>query len=285
MPEVRLRGGEVDGVRLHYVTAGEGSPVVVFLHGLGGFAESWRHNLPALARHATVFALDLPGSGQSAKPRGDYDLVALARSVHGFINALGLAQVSLVGHSLGAGVALTCALVHPSRVDRLVLLAPLVPGFAYEPSLVYRLVTLPGVGEALGLLGHARLYRALLARCFHVAPAQEEVDFLVRYAYPARTSPEARAAYLATLRHVRRDLVDRAADYRRAIAGLEAPVLLVHGRDDRVVPSAHVASAAEAFPRASLRWVRGCGHFPQIEHAATLNAWMAEFLAGRPAAR
>jgi len=87
MPEIRLRGGEVDGLRLHYVVEGRG-PAVVLLHGLGGFAESWRHNLAPLARRATVYALDLPGFGTSAKPRMHYRLADFARALHGFVEAL-----------------------------------------------------------------------------------------------------------------------------------------------------------------------------------------------------
>src|SRR2546421_7790805 len=101
MPELRLRGGEVDGLALHYLVEGRG-PAVVLVHGLGGFAASWRHNIPSLASRATVYAVDLPGFGLSAKPRGRYGLTYFARALHGFLEALGLSHVSLVGHSLGA---------------------------------------------------------------------------------------------------------------------------------------------------------------------------------------
>jgi pimeloyl-ACP methyl ester carboxylesterase len=283
MPEVRLRGGDVDGMAVHYVAEGDGEPAVILLHGLGGFGESWRHNIPALARRAQVFALDLPGYGRSAKPRGPYDLEFFARVVHGFMATMGIGQASLVGHSLGGAVAVTCGLTHPSRIERLCLISSLVPGFPYRPSWIYRALARPGLGEVLALLGHARLYKAALTRCFH-RPVAGEVDFLVDFAYGARTGPEARAAYLATLRHVGRDFTDRAEVYRRAITTLEAPVLLIHGQEDPIVSPSHVASATDAFPRATVRWVEGCGHFPQIERAADVNAWMAAFLSGRPAA-
>lgn len=283
MPEVRLRGGDVDGLAVHYVAEGGGEPTVILIHGLGGFGESWRHNVPALARRVQVFALDLPGYGRSAKPRGPYDLGFFARVVHGFMATLGLGQASLVGHSLGGAVAITCALTHPSRVERLCLIGSLVPGFPYRASWIYQALTRPGLGEVLALLGHARLFKAALARCFHT-PVAGEVDFLVDFAYRARTCPEARAAFLATVRHIGRDFTDRAEAYRRAIATLDAPVLVIHGQEDPVVPPAHVASATDAFPRATVRWVTACGHFPQIERAAEVNGWMADFLSRRPAA-
>ena len=283
MPEVRLRGGEIDGLALHYVVEGRG-PAVVLLHGLGGFAESWRHTIPALADRATVYALDLPGFGVSAKPRAPYDLPFFARVLHAFLDGLGVGQASLVGHSLGGAVAVAAALTLPVRVDRVALVGGLVPGFAYRPSWVYRLLAVPGLGEALALLGCAPLYRAAVARCLH-APRRAEVDFFVGHAYPERAGAPARAAYLATLRGVHRDFDARAQDYRRALATLDLPVLLIHGRQDRVVPAVHAAEVADALPHAAVRWVDACGHFPQIEHAGTVNGWLVEFLVGRPAPR
>ena len=83
MEELQLRGGEVDGLRLHYVVEGRG-PAVIFVHGLGGFAESWRHNVRPLANRATVYSVDLPGFGDSAKPRTHYRLGYFANALRGF---------------------------------------------------------------------------------------------------------------------------------------------------------------------------------------------------------
>jgi pimeloyl-ACP methyl ester carboxylesterase len=283
MPELQLRGGEVDGLTLHYVVEGRG-PAVVLVHGLGGFAESWRHNIAALARRATVFALDLPGFGASAKPLTRYRLPYFANALHGFLDALGIRQASLVGHSLGAAVSVTYALTRPSRVERLALVGGVVPGFSFRPSWIYRLVAVPGVGEALSLCAPAGLYKAALARCFH-RPVRAEIDFFVEHGYAVRAAPDARAAYLATLRHLRTDFEAHRLDYRRAIATLELPTLLIHGRQDPVVPAVHCAEVADAFAHAAVRWVDECGHFPQIEHSQAVNGWLTEFLVGRPAPR
>ena len=283
MPEVRLEGGEIDGLALHYVRRGRG-PAVVLLHGLGGFAESWRCTLDALAGRADVQAVDLPGFGRSGKPRARYDLTFFARALHGFLDGLGLGQVSLVGHSLGGAIAVAYALTHPGRVDRLALIGAVVPGFDYRLSWLYRLVALRGLGEALALCGSRCIYRAAIARCFH-APVAEEIDALVDWDYTARTGWEAKAAYLATLRDVRADFETRADAYRRVVGTLPMPVLLVHGRQDPVVPAAHCVSVAKGLRRATVRWLDACGHFPQIEHADTVNGWLEEFLVGRPASR
>jgi len=285
MPELRLSGGDVDGLLVNYLVEGPArGPAVVLVHGLGGFAETWRRNIAPLAERATVYALDLPGFGRSGKPRARYGLTFFARAVHGVMDALRIPHASLVGHSLGGAVAMTYALIHPTRVERLALIAAVVPGFSYRPSWIYRTLMLPGVGEALALCGSARVYKAALARCFHRV-VQDEIDFFVEGFYAERTAWMARAAYLSTLREVRRDFEIRAADYRRVMASLASPVLLIQGRQDPVVPAAHCEDIAGGVPRATVRWLDECGHFPQIEHPQVVNDLLAEFVAGRPAPR
>jgi pimeloyl-ACP methyl ester carboxylesterase len=151
-------------------------------------------------------------------------------------------------------------------------------------SLGYRVIALPVLGEALALCGRAPIYKAAIARCFH-APRRDDVDFLVDHDYAQRTGPEARAAWLATARHIRQDFVAHRSDYRRAIVTLDLPALVVHGRQDPAVPPLHATEVAAGLPRAGLRWVDACGHFPHLEHAQVVNGWLAEFLVGRPAPR
>jgi pimeloyl-ACP methyl ester carboxylesterase len=256
----------------------------VLLHGLGGFAESWRGTIDALAKRADVLALDLPGFGLSAKPRTRYDLDFFTRVLDGFLDLTGIGQASLVGHSLGGAVAVAYALTRPARVDRLALVSAVIPGFDYRPSWLYRMAALRGLGEVGALCAGRAVVRAAIARCFH-APVARDVDALVDWSYAERTGWAAKAAYLATLRDVRADFADRAAGYRRVAGTLGLPVLLVHGRQDPVVPAVHCANVSKGFPRASVRWLDACGHFPQIEHADTVNRWLEDFLVGRPAPR
>lgn len=283
MSEVRLEGGQIDGLAVHYVRQGRG-PTVVLVHGLGGFAESWRRTVDVLAARADVIAVDLPGFGLSGKPRTRYDLDFFTRALHGFCGALGIEQVSLVGHSLGGAVAVAYALTHPAHVDRLALVSAIVPGFGYRPSWLYQIAAIRGLGELAALCTGRSVYRAALARCFH-APAPREVDALVDWNYPIRTAWEAKAAYLSTLRDVRADFERRAEAYHRVVGTLALPVLLVHGRQDPIVPAAHCAYVLKGFRRASVKWLDACGHFPQIEHAATVNRWLEDFLVARPAPR
>ena len=278
MAELALRGRELDGLTLHYVAEGRGPPVLL-VHGLGGFAESWRHNLPELGRQARVYALDLPGFGQSAKPLlRPYSLGFFVGALEGVRRALALTRPTLIGHSLGGAVVAAYALAYPNQVDRLVFIGAVVPGFDYRPAWIYRLLSAPGIGELLAQLLRPSLLRLALARCF-AEPAAAEVEFLVRSSFSSRTSPEGRAAFLWTLRGVRQDFVRDAERYRSELSALDLPALWIHGRQDPVVPPSHAETVTRALPNARLRWLDRCGHFPQIEHAATVNGWLSEFMA------
>ena len=276
MARLRLSCGELDGLDLHYTVSGRG-PATLLIHGLGGFAESWRYTVEALAPYGTVIALDLPGFGQSAKPRRRYSLTFFSDVVDGLLRALELETVRLVGHSLGGGVAVAYALASPRRVERMALISPVVPGFPLRPSLVYRLMALPGVGEIVGSLLTPRICATALERCF-VAADPAEIGFLVSHQYGARATPEGRASYLATLRGVREDFTRQAAVYRAGLGRWDRPSLVIHGRQDPVVPIGHAEAVVQGIPGATGRWLDRCGHFPQIEHAPAVNDWLGAFL-------
>ncbi len=276
MARVTLNRGDLDGLDLHYTSAGRG-PATLLIHGLGAFAESWRGTVSALTSDSQVIALDLPGFGQSAKPRRPYTLDFFARSVEGLVDALGLARVRLVGHSLGGAVATAFALAHPERVERLALISATVPGFPLRPSIVYRLMILPGVGELFSGLVTRWICTVALRRCL-VEPCLDDVAFLVDHQYGARTTRGGRAAYLATLRAMKAEFTRESAGWRSALAGWPRPTLLIHGLQDPVVPIRHAAAAADGIPRAEARWLDRCGHFPHIEHPGTVHRWLGNFL-------
>jgi pimeloyl-ACP methyl ester carboxylesterase len=279
VPDIQLTGGELDGLLLHYVEEGHG-PATVLIHGLGGFAESWRHNIPELARHGRVIALDLPGFGRSGKPRRPYTAAFLAWGLDGLLSALGVEQVRLVGHSLGGAVAARYALDHPGRVERLALLGAAVPGFDLRPSWIYRTLSLPGVGEILARMITRQVCAKGLERCFaHPDPA--EIQFFVDHEFDVRASFEGRAAYLSLLRTVKEDFTTGAEAYRAALARLGRRVLIIHGREDRVIPIEHARRVAEGLGGLEPRWLERCGHFPQIEQASAVNAYLREFLFAR----
>ena len=276
MPEIRLTGGDLDGLLLHYLEEGRG-PATALIHGLGGFAESWRHNMQELGRHGRVISLDLPGSGLSGKPRRAYTLDFLARALDGLLRQLGVERVRLVGHSLGGAVAARYAMDHPGRVERLALLGAAVPGFDLRPSWIYRTLSVRGLGEILSSVLTPRICATALERCF-AEPDPEEIRFFVEHEYAARASREGCAAYLSLLRSVRDDFTEGADAYRAALRHLGRGVLVVHGLQDRVVPVGHARQVADGLSVAQPRWLDRCGHFPQIEHASVVNSYLRDFL-------
>src|SRR3954470_18290078 len=138
------------GHRVRFHRSGEG-PLLVLLHGIASTADTWSPVVAGLAARHTVIAPDLLGHGHSAKPRGDYSLGAYASGVRDLVAALGYDRATVVGHSLGGGIAMQFAYQFPERVERLVLIAS--GGLGREGHLILRAATLPGFELVLALLG------------------------------------------------------------------------------------------------------------------------------------
>jgi pimeloyl-ACP methyl ester carboxylesterase len=281
-PELRFR--VVHGYRRAFRVAGAG-PAVVLLHGIGDSSATWRHVIPALARRYLVIAPDLLGHGRSDKPRADYSLAAYANGVRDLLGVLGVQRASLIGHSLGGGVAMQFAYQFPERTERLVLVG--TGGGGPEVSAVLRMLALPG-GEALLhllRLPTARWQTGLVVsvlRTLGTALGQDGPDLLrVVDALPDAT---ARAAFIRSLRSV--------VDWRgqvitmldRCYLAQGMPTLLVWGSRDAVVPVEHAYRAHAAMPGSELEIFTGAGHFPFHTDPARFVATVERFLAEtRPA--
>src|SRR5690242_1116691 len=146
--EVRV----VHGYRRAFVRAGSGPPLVL-LHGIGNSAQTWAGVLDELAAHHTVIAPDLLGHGDSDKPRGDYSIGAYANGVRDLLAVLDVERATVVGHSLGGGIAMQFAYQFPEFVERLVLVGS--GGLGPEMSASLRLASLPGAEAVLTLLSAA----------------------------------------------------------------------------------------------------------------------------------
>src|SRR2546423_5190040 len=146
------------GHRVSYRRAGWG-PVIVLIHGITGSSQTWEHVIEPLAEHYTVVAPDLLGHGESAKPRGDYSLGAYASGIRDLIVALGHQRATVVGHSLGGGVAMQMAYQFPERCERLVLVSS--GGLGRDVHLLLRAASLPGSELVLPLLAAPGLVRRL----------------------------------------------------------------------------------------------------------------------------
>jgi len=210
-------------------------------------------------------AIDLPGHGGSAKGAGDYSLGALASALRDLSGALGLERATVIGHSLGGGVAMQFAYQFPERCERLVLVSS--GGLGPDVGLVLRLATLPGSELFLSLTAPAARSLINLAasagRALRLRPAYD-AEFYAR-TFAALADPETRAAFLGTLRGVvgtRGQLVD-ARD--RLYLAEHMPTLIVWGERDAVLPVEHGHAAQEAMPGSRLEIFEDAGHLPQLD--------------------
>jgi pimeloyl-ACP methyl ester carboxylesterase len=268
-----LRGDDV-----HYVRAGSG-PVLVLIHGILGSRRSWAHLVSLLMRDFTVIAPDLLGHGDSAKPRGDYSLGAHAGRLRDLLDALEVERVTLVGHSLGGGVAMQFAWLFPRRCERLVLVSS--GGLGRDISRVLRAPTLPGAGWVLPLISQPWLLRGgeLLANRLSRAGLRSGPDLEELWrGYVTLGDAETRRAFLATIRTV----VDPGGQTISALEWLPAlahiPTLLVWGGRDRLIPVAHGIAAQQVIPGSRLEVFERAGHAPHLSDPQRFAALLREFV-------
>ena len=270
----------VGGIGVRAVETGPpDGPPVLCIHGVGGWAGNWRETLAALsAAGYRAVAIDLPGFGESeAVRRARYFRgtdALYARLVRGTLDALGLRDAHVVGHSLGGAVAYMGAVSAPERVRSLTLVAP--GGLGLDLPWTLRLGSIPLVGGLLS--GRTReAARAGLASCFHDPrriPREllEECD-----RYSARSIPETLRVLRAgvTLRGVRRGIRDEWAARSTRYTG---PVQLIWGVNDSVLPIGHADGAADLFPRAALHPIADAGHLVMVEQPAAFMRALVPFL-------
>lgn len=270
----------VQGLRTRYWQAGTQGSVVLLLHGIGCSVLEWAPNIEAMAAHHRVYALDLAGFGLTDKPAdGPYTLPALAGFVLSFLDELGIERAHFAGNSLGGRLALQCAIAAAARVASMVLVDP--AGIERRGTLVeFRLATLPLLGELFTrptTLGTRLLWQKAFAR-----PAAFVTAELVRTKLGFARLPGAQAAFLRCLR----SFVDVQGFEPRQVAALHAalptlrmPVLVLWGREDRLVPCTHAETLRQALPDVAVEVWDDCGHVPQIECAARFNARVPAFWA------
>jgi 4,5:9,10-diseco-3-hydroxy-5,9,17-trioxoandrosta-1(10),2-diene-4-oate hydrolase len=267
---------DVGEVRTRYWTLGNEGPPLVLIHGIGASMESWAANIRPLAKTHRVYALDLVGFGSSGKPTAPYTLSFLAQFVADFMRGQDIAQASIIGHSLGGGVALKLAIEHAEKVDRLVLVGS--AGLGREGHIFFRLGSLPLVGEYLTRPSRERTAQFLEEMVYDPGMVTEE---LVDLHYDLMSRPGAQEAYLSTVRSIATVFGTRRAVLRSIVDNLDritAPTLVVWGEQDEILPVAHAHVAAEAIPNARLHIFQECGHFVQMEKVEAFNALVSQFL-------
>jgi pimeloyl-ACP methyl ester carboxylesterase len=274
MATVRIHGHDV-----FYREEGEGS-VVVLLHGIAGCSATWDAVLPRLAARHTVVAPDLLGHGESAKPRGDYSLGAYASGVRDLLAVLGHDRVTVVGHSLGGGVAMQFAYQFPQMAERLVLVAS--GGLGREVSPLLRALALPGTEYLLPAVLAPQLHsvagsvgRVLGRFGLRADPFLGEVW----NAWSRLTDARAQRAFIHTIRAVIDVSGQRVSARDRLYLANEVPTLIVWGDRDQVIPVSHAHIAHELMPGSRLEIVENAGHFLPIERPELLDRVLRDFLA------
>jgi pimeloyl-ACP methyl ester carboxylesterase len=276
--EVSLETVSLHGRDVGYLGGGEG-PALLLIHGMAGSSENWRAVIEPLARRHTAIAPDLPGHGLSAGGPGDYSLGSLATGLRDLLLALGHERATLVGHSLGGGIAMQFAYQFPEMVERLVLVSS--GGLGPEVSPVLRAAALPGADlfiaatAGIGKTAGGAIGRGLAAVGMRPGPDVAEVA----RGYASLSEPGRRKAFLATLRSVIGTEGQRVAAADRLYLAEAVPVLIVWGGRDPIIPARHGADAHRALPGSQLEVFEDTGHLPQLEQPGRFIAILERFLA------
>jgi pimeloyl-ACP methyl ester carboxylesterase len=267
------------GHRVSYRTAGDGGPVVLLIHGIVGCAEQWDQVVPLLAERYTVVAPDLLGHGQSAKPRGDYSLGAYAAGVRDLLVALGHRRATVVGHSLGGGVAMQFAYEYPPFAERLVLVSS--GGLGREVHPMLRAATLPGSEVVLPLIAHQRLHgvAGALAGVLGRLGLQAGTDLAeMARGYGSLADAGARQAFIHTLRAVLDIGGQRVSATDRLYLAALLPSLIIWGDQDPLIPVEHAAAAKRGLPNSRLVVFEDAGHFPQLHDPVRFALTLIDFI-------
>jgi pimeloyl-ACP methyl ester carboxylesterase len=277
--ELPIRYETIHGYRRAFVKAGSG-PAILLLHGIGDNSDSWREVMATLAQDHTVVAPDLLGHGRSDKPRADYAVAAYANGMRDLLSVLGIDRATIVGHSLGGGVAAQFAYQYPDRCERLVLVGS--GGIARDVTPLLRVAASPladfflpalhlPLTELVGTVGVEVLRRL-------GTDLGQDADDLLRV-FGALPDGASRRAFVRTLRSV--------VDWRgqvvtmldRCYLARGMPTLLVWGARDAVIPVSHAHLAHAAMPGSRLEIFEDAGHFPHHADPQRFLSVLGDFLA------
>ncbi|MBS1693013.1 MAG: alpha/beta fold hydrolase [Actinobacteria bacterium] len=274
---------ELHGNRVAYRDSGHGEALLL-IHGMAASSATWRSVTPQLAKKYRVVAPDLIGHGQSDKPRGDYSLGAFAVWLRDFLDELGISRVTVVGQSLGGGVAMQFVYQHPDYCERLVLISS--GGLGPDVGFILRLLSAPGAEFVLPIVAPKPVLqvgnkvKSWLSGVGIQSPRGAEVWS----AYCSLSDAQTRQSFLRTLRSV--------VDYRgQAVSALSRlqlqaglPVMTIWGEKDDIIPVEHAYAAQAAREGSRVEVLPGVGHFAQVEAPMAVVDLIEEFIATTGAA-
>lgn len=259
-----------NGIRTNYHDIGSGFPVLL-IHGSGPGVSAWanwRLTIPALAAGRRVIAPDMVGFGYSERPVGiHYNMDTWVAQAVGLLDALKIEQADLVGNSFGGGLALALAIRHPKRVRRLVLMGAAGVSFPLTEGLDAVWGYQPSIANMRKLLDIFAFDRTLMS------------DELAELRYKASIQPGFQEAFESMFPAPRQNGVESLASREEDIRALPHETLVIHGREDKVLPLSNSLTLADWIERAQLHVFGRCGHWTQIEHAARFTQLVGNFLA------
>jgi pimeloyl-ACP methyl ester carboxylesterase len=269
---------ELHGHRVIYRIAGDGPPVVL-IHGMVNSSRHWEQVALRLADRYTVIAPDLLGHGDSAAVRGDYSLGAHACSIRDLLSTIGIDRATIVGHSLGGGIAMQFFYQFPQRVERLALISS--GGLGHEVSPMLRGAALPGAAAGIWLVANRRV-RSALDRAGERMRARGSRRGIYLQAVARAMRPlqdaAARQAFVQTLRSVI-DVRGQHVSARDRLYLLgELPTLIVWGERDNTIPMAHGLGAHELIPNSRFVTLPKAAHFPNLEDPEGLADALLDWL-------
>lgn len=277
---------ELHGRSFAYRQLGAG-PVVMLVHGLAGTMGTWNAVVDELSTRCTVVTVDLPGHGHSEPLPGDSSIGTYANALRDLLDELGHPTATVVGHSLGGGVALQFAYQYPQRCERLVLVSS--GGLGAEVSAILRAASLPGVEHVLAIAAHRHLIAAgttigRLAATVGLRPKPGVVESARAFATLAKG--EIRDSFLRTLRGIVDHRGQRVSATDRLYLMNDVPCLLIWGDHDRIIPVEHGRLAHRAMAASQLEIFEGSGHFPQVDDPDRFTRTVHAFIdTTTPAAR
>ncbi|GAY14600.1 alpha/beta fold hydrolase [Mycobacterium sp. shizuoka-1] len=268
---------DLHGDRVAYLDEGQGD-VILLLHGMAGSSQTWRQMIRPLSRRYRVIAPDLPGHGSSDKPRSDYSLGAFAVFLRDLLDELGVTHATVVGQSLGGGIAMQFVYQHPDYCRRLILMNS--GGLGPDVGWTLRLLSAPGAELIMPIIAPPPVLAIgeKVRSWFGKAGIQSPRGAEIWSAYSSFADAQTRQAFLRTLRSV--------VDYRgQAVSALNRlhvatmPVMVIWGDQDAIIPVEHAYSAHETRPDVRLEVLAGVGHFPQVERPMEVVELIDDFIA------
>ena len=279
MPHVAPQKVVLHGHELSYADSGEG-PVVLFIHGILGSQQQWSHLVDVMDDDHRMVLPDLFGHGESAKPMGDYSLSSHAATMRDLLDHLGVDRVTLVGHSLGGGIAMQFFYLFPERVERLVLVSS--GGLGREVNVALRAATLPGAAQVLSVAASATVLSQVeaLGKAASKAGWRPGADISAIWkGFSSLGDRESRRAFLATTRAVI-DIGGQSISAHDHLEGsLPIPTLIVWGSKDHMIPASHARSVEESLPECQVEIFDGAGHFPHLDDPDRFARVLREFIA------